>query len=120
MLTLLVYGYVDADVYVCDLVSPSLFDEAPCICTHVLDVQFRKCLLTDEDSHMDIHWHVSQEKRCGVQWIQSIYKCGCELPAMRTHEYADFLPPSYEKTVLYQIVNMMPTFPGDTGGVPSP
>lgn len=39
---------------------------------------------------------------------------------MRTHEYADFLPPSYEKTVLYQIVNMMPTFPGDTGGVPSP
>ena len=63
MLTLLVYGYVDADVYVCDLVSPSLFDEAPCICTHVLDVQFRKCLLTDEDSHMDIHWHVSQEKK---------------------------------------------------------
>lgn len=63
MLTLLVYGYVDADVYVCDLVSPSLFDEAPCICTHVLDVQFRKCLLTDEDSHMDIHWLCHEKKK---------------------------------------------------------
>ena len=40
-----------------------MFDEAPCICTHVLDVQFRKCLLTDEDSHMDIHWLCHEKKK---------------------------------------------------------